>query len=388
MENDITKKAILIAEELAKEIYTQEESTSALLQEWKKEHPDFQKQLLSKEELSSNIAFYEHVDTEAACQEIHKQLFPSNHYTLYIRIGSIAALMLLLFSIGNLLFPSDDNKTEETIPTWAMAIPGNENSSIVTSDNQIFKLEDPILFVQDNYIINGNGEKKIQITITQDQGPQLNKLDVPAGGEHKLTLADGSIIKVNSASELWFPTDFGESTRQIQLQGEAYFQVKADEVHPFIVTLSNDLKVRVTGTTFNINAYKEEKTISIALVEGKIDILKKSKKLVSLAPGEIFTFQKDNLQYNVNQTDLTHITDWTSDIFIFRDEPIENIMRKLSRWYNVEINVHNEIKDIRYTGVLSRKQPLNETLEAIRMTNEVNIEIQKNKIVNIADKNK
>ena len=63
-------------------------------------------------------------------------------------------------------------------------------------------------------------------------------------------------------------------------------------------------------------------------------------------------------------------------------------MRKLSRWYNVEINVHNEIKDIRYTGVLSRKQPLNETLEAIRMTNEVNIEIQKNKIVNIADKNK
>ena len=388
MENDITKKAILIAEELAKEIYTQEESTSAILQEWKKEHPDFQKQLLSKEELSSNIAFYEHVDTEAAYQGIHKQLFPSNHYTLYIRIGSIAALMLLLFSIGNLLFPSDNNKTEETIPTWAMAIPGNENSSIVTSDNQIFKLEDPILFVQDNYIINGNGEKKIQITITQDQGPQLNKLDVPAGGEHKLTLADGSIIKVNSASELWFPTDFGESTRQIQLQGEAYFQVKADEVHPFIVTLSNDLKVRVTGTTFNINAYKEEKTISIALVEGKIDILKKSKKLVSLAPGEIFTFQKDNLQYNVNQTDLTHITDWTSDIFIFRDEPIENIMRKLSRWYNVEINVHNEIKDIRYTGVLSRKQPLNETLEAIRMTNEVNIEIQKNKIVNIADKNK
>lgn len=146
--------------------------------------------------------------------------------------------------------------------------------------------------------------------------------------------------------------------------------------------------MRVTGTIFNINAYKEEKTISIALVEGKIDILKKSKKLVSLAPGEIFTFQKDNLQYNVNQTDLTHITDWTSDIFIFRDEPIENIMRKLSRWYNVEINVHNEIKDIRYTGVLSRKQPLNETLEAIRMTNEVNIEIQKNKIVNIADKNK
>ena len=82
------------------------------------------------------------------------------------------------------------------------------------------------------------------------------------------------------------------------------------------------------------------------------------------------------------------MTDWTSDIFVFRDEPIARIMRKLSRWYNVDINVHNEIKDVRYTGILNRKQPLNETLDALRMTGELDFEIQRDKKVNIIDTGK
>ena len=250
-------------------------------------------------------------------------------------------------------------------------------------------MNNPVLVVQKNQIINGKGDGSIQIAIRNEQKTQLNKLDVPPGGEHSLTFADGSLVKVNSATELWFPTDFGKNTRQVQLQGEAYFQVEQDQDHPFIVNLTHDIKIRVTGTAFNVNAYKEEDEINVALVEGSVDILRGTELLTSLIPGQIFSYHKESSQYKVNQTgDVTHMTDWTSDIFVFRDEPIARIMRKLSRWYNVDINVHNEIKDVRYTGILNRKQPLNETLDALRMTGELDFEIQRDKKVNIIDTGK
>lgn len=343
------------------------------------------KQISAQDEWAEKIAFYESVDVETAHRNMHKRIFSDRRRNLFIRIGGIAAMFAILLTIGSLMFLNDKSQLKEDIPVWAMTIPGNEKSMIVTSDNQSVRLDNPMLVVQKGQIINGQGDGKIQITIKNKQKTELNKLDVPAGGEHSLTLADGSLVKVNSATELWFPTDFGQKTRQVQLQGEAYFQVKQDPNHPFIVNLPHNLKVKVTGTSFNINAYKEEQAINIALVEGSVDIMKDSEVLTSLTSGQLFTYQKETQEYEVTQTDVSNQTDWTSDIFIFRDESIDNIMRKLSRWYNVEINVNHEIKDIRYTGILSRKQPLNETLEALRMTNELDFNIQENKTVEIQE---
>lgn len=387
MENEDYKNSILIAEELVEEICKGgvNNTYSSRLNDWKIKQPELYKQISAQSELAEKIAFYESVDVETAHRNIRKRIFKNRRRNLFIRIGGIAAMLAILLTIGSLIFLSDEPHLKDDIPVWAKTIPGSEKSMIVTSDNQFVRLDNPMLVVQKGQIINGKGDGKIQIAIKNEQKTELNKLDVPAGGEHSLTLADGSLVKVNSATELWFPTDFGQKTRQVQLQGEAYFQIKQDRNHPFIVSLPHNLKVKVTGTTFNVNAYKEEKEINIALVEGSIDIMKDSEILVSLTPGQLFTYQKDTQEYEVAQTDVSNQTDWTSDIFIFRDESIDNIMRKLSRWYNVEINVNHEIKDIRYTGILSRKQPLNETLEALRMTNELDFNIQENKKVKILE---
>jgi ferric-dicitrate binding protein FerR (iron transport regulator) len=242
------------------------------------------------------------------------------------------------------------------------------------------------LIVKNNQLIDGEGDGKLHIALKEkEEGPSLNKLDVPAGGEHELTLADGSSIKVNSATEFWFPTNFGKETRHVRMQGEAYFQVEANQEHPFIVHLTDEIKVKVTGTTFNINSYKEESHISIALEKGSIDILQADQLLASITPGQLFTYQKETGEYQISSSDISHITDWTSDTFIFRDESIETIMRKLSRWYNVEISLDKEIKDIRYTGILSRKQPLHETLEALRLTNELDFDIKESNKVTVTE---
>lgn len=381
MRNHLLKDSIRIAEELAKEICTGETSESALLKDWKENTPKPYKKWLAEATLAEQIAYYRSVDTEGAVQEMHRQIFSIKRHVFLKRIVSIAASLLLILTVGTLWLMQD--KPEEA--TWANAMPGNEKSIITTSDHQTIKLERPTLIVKNNQLINGNGEEQVRIAIKQDQGPQLNKLDVPAGGEHALTLEDGTYVKVNSATELWFPTNFGKNTRQVRMKGEAYFQVEADQQYPFIVHLTHNIKVQVTGTTFNIKSYDEENDLSVALVEGSVNILKDEEVIASLLPGQLFTYKKEEQQYEVSETELTTVTDWTNETFIFRDETIENIMRKLSRWYNVDIEVSDNIKEMHYTGILSRKQPLTETLEALRMTNELDFNFPKEKKVEIEE---
>ena len=162
--------------------------------------------------------------------------------------------------------------------------------------------------------------------------------------------------------------------------------MKADKDNPFIVHLGT-LDVQVTGTAFNVKAYEEENEISIALVEGIISVYKEKQLLAELLPGQLFTFRKDEQEYTVTDTDLSTVTDWTEDQFIFYNETIENIMHKISRWYNVNISVDEKIKNVRYTGILSRKQPLVKILDALRMTDELEFDIQADKKIDVERKN-
>ena len=391
MKKDFASESIRIAEELAKDIYNQEEKNkeiSSLLKGWKKSHPDLYEELKQGTELSEQLSFYDQADAETAYKEIEHRIFFKKRRNLIIRIGSIAASIILLVSIGTIVALQEEQNTNKETLQWTHIMPGKEKATITTSDNQTILLDAGTLIVKNNQLIDGNEGGKLRIAVKEEQRPSLNKLDVPAGGEHELTLADGSSIKVNSATELWFPTNFGKETRHVRMQGEAYFQVEANQEHPFIVHLTNEIKVKVTGTTFNINSYKEEKQISIALEKGSIDILQADQLLTSLTPGQLFTYQKETGEYQTTTSDISHITDWTSDTFVFRDESIETIMRKLSRWYNVEISIDKGIKDIRYTGILSRKQPLHETLDALRLTNELDFDITQSKKVTVTETKK
>ena len=109
--------------------------------------------------------------------------------------------------------------------------------------------------------------------------------------------------------------------------------------------------------------------------------------MAELLPGQLFTFRKDEQEYTVTDTDLSTVTDWTEDQFIFYNETIENIMHKISRWYNVNISVDEKIKNVRYTGILSRKQPLVKILDALRMTDELEFDIQADKKIDVERKN-
>ena len=375
------KDDIRIAEELAKELCTGSTS-SPLLQTWKEQSPRLYEELKRQSDLPDSLAFHDSINVKAAMHDVHKRIFPTyyNRMRLLRRVCTVAASLLLLVGIGTLWVMQE---REKSIKEWTSAMPGKEKASITIGNSQPMQLPAHNLVVKDNRLICSANDGHPQTSIKLQPKNTFTKLDVPAGGEHSLTLEDGTVVQVNSASQLLFPSRFKSGIRKVRLTGEAYFQVKADKEHPFIVQLDEAVSVQVTGTTFNVKAYEEENEIRVVLVEGSIDMLKGNNLLASVLPGQLFVYRKDTQEYHIEDTEVAEATDWMNETFVFRDEPIENIMRKLSRWYNVDITVNDDIKDLRYTGILSRKQPLSETLDALRMTNELDFNIHRDKKVDV-----
>lgn len=383
MTEDKIKESIQIAEELAGEICTGKTSTSSLAEEWKKESPVLYEELRKQEQLPEEIAFHDSINIDEALQQVNKHIIlPPRKLNIRV-ISSIAASFLLIVSTATLWLWTENKK--EVIPEWATTAPVTSNTSIIAQNNESVVLPENNLTVKGNQLLGSTLDGKQNISIKLKPDNQFNKLSVPTGGSYQLTLEDGTVVQVNAASELSFPTHFKKHLRQVRLQGEGYFRVKSNPQSPFNVLLGT-LNVQVTGTTFNIRAYEAEKNIRITLVEGSVNVREGQKVLATLSPGEQFTYQKTTGEYNTTQANISAITGWTEGKFVFRNEPIGSIMAELSRWYNVEISVSEDIQDIRYSGILSRKQPLTDILNILQLTNELDFKFYRDRRIDAIEK--
>ena len=383
MTEDKIKESIQIAEELAGEICTGKTSTSPLAGEWKKESPVLYEELRKQGQLPEEIAFHDSINIDEALQQVNKHIIlPPRKLNIGV-ISSIAASFLLIVSTATLWLWTENKK--EVIPEWATTSPVTSNTSIIAQNNEPVVLPENNLTVKGNQLLGSTLDGKQNISIKLKPDNQFNKLSVPTGGSYQLTLEDGTVVQVNAASELSFPTHFKKHLRQVRLQGEGYFKVKSNPQSPFNVLLGT-LNVQVTGTTFNIRAYEAEKNIRITLVEGSVNVREGQKVLATLSPGEQFTYQKTTGEYNTTQVNISAITGWTEDKFVFHNEPISSIMAELSRWYNVEISVSEDIQDIRYSGILSRKQPLTDILNILQLTNELDFKFHRDRRIDAIEK--
>lgn len=379
------KESMQIAEELAKEICTGKPSTSLLAQKWKEESPELYEEIRKQENLSEEISFHDSIDTRQALEEVSSRLnLPPRRFgrRIIYNIGIAASFLLILGTAATWLWMRN---SEETVAEWAASVPEPAKISLIAQNDEPMELAESNLTVQGNQLIGSTLDGKRNIAIELKPDNQFNKLAVPAGGEYRLTLEDGTVVQVNAASELLFPAHFKEHIRQVELRGEAYFKVKHNSEKPFNVLLGT-LNVQVTGTTFNIKAYEEEGNVSITLVEGSVNVREGQKVLATLSPGEQFTYHKTTCEYSTSQANISVITSWTEDKFIFNNETIGTIMNELSRWYNVDINVSEDIQDIRYSGILSRKQPLTEILNILHLTNELDFKIYQDRRIDAIEK--
>jgi transmembrane sensor len=232
------------------------------------------------------------------------------------------------------------------------------------------------------------------------------EVTVSYGSKSKVSLPDGSIVQLNSGSTLKYPAHFDRFSRNVSLEGEAFFDIKKDPKHPFFVK-TKDITIKVLGTKFNVKSYGDEKTIQTTLITGTIEIysnhseLTESKRLLVLKPNQQATFKRieerpsltdqqektdtPNLEINkpitINSAiDLTAFVAWKDNKLIFRDEHFNDLSRKLERWYDVEIEIKNDdLARAVFSGIFV-KESIEQALNALKMATPFQYNMEKNHI--------
>ena len=180
-----------------------------------------------------------------------------------------------------------------------------------------------------------------------------NSLSIPRKGEFTLVLSDGTKIWLNSESEVEYPIVFPSGERRIRLQGEAYFQVASDKSSPFIIEMGK-VQVQVLGTSFNLRAYQDEEMIQTTLVEGRVCMFT-DKKRILLYPNEQGAIELKTGNLVKKQVDVQAYIGWKNGRFIFERQTLEDVMRTLSLWYDVQVVFQSEkARHIEFTGNLRR----------------------------------
>jgi ferric-dicitrate binding protein FerR (iron transport regulator) len=214
---------------------------------------------------------------------------------------------------------------------------------------------------------------------------KYNYLTIPRGGKFFVELSDGTKVWINSDSKLKYPVSFIKGDlREVELiYGEAYFEVaKSTQNNGDAFSLKiNEQYISVLGTVFNVKAYRDETEILTTLVEGSV-LLSNGLNKKLLKPGQQSKLSQNKSDFEIYKVDVEDQISWINGVFSFTEKPLEEIMKVLSRWYDVDILIDNEeMKSINFTGVISKQQSINSTLEIIKSTNNMTYEIDNKTIV-------
>ncbi|MBD1362677.1 FecR family protein [Mucilaginibacter sp. ZT4R22] len=213
---------------------------------------------------------------------------------------------------------------------------------------------------------------RINAGLTADT--KMLTLQTPNGGTYKLVLPDGSIAWLNAASRLVFPSTFrGQKQREVELTGEAYFEVAKNKAVPFIVK-SRGQQVQVLGTHFNIKSYEDEPVTRTTLLEGSVRV-----NSTLLEPGQ--QAEKTAAGVYVVTADIDEVMGWKNNYIVFQDEKIENIMRKISRWYDVEVVYEGELPTDDFGGRVNKRAYVSQVLKKLELTNKVHFKIAGRRII-------
>lgn len=303
---------------------------------------------------------------------------------VYTKI-SIAASILL--AIG-LIFGGRYFK-KETISVPNKIVIGSDKAVLTLENGDQVALEKGKSFQKGT--MRSNGEQIVYGTherIDDEDDVLYNYLTIPRGGQFYLQLSDGTKVWLNSETKLKYPVTFHEGqTREVELvYGEAYFEVTPSTQNKgsdFSV-VSNDQTISVLGTEFNVSAYKDDDEIVTTLVGGKI-ALEKGNSRKTLRPNQQSRIQKNMDQIEVIDMDASQAISWVNGVFIFDGESLDEIMKVLSRWYDIDVIFESaQRKDFNFTGILERTKSFDDilTLIGVASQGEVKFEV-KNKTVHI-----
>ncbi|MCK7558434.1 DUF4974 domain-containing protein [Chitinophaga sedimenti] len=210
-----------------------------------------------------------------------------------------------------------------------------------------------------------------------------NNLSTPRGRQFRVLLPDGTKVWLNAASSLRYPTAFVGDKREVAVVGEVYFEVAKNAAQPFIIDVDGKARIQVLGTRFNVNAYANEASIRTTLVDGSVKVFSdEDASFVVLQPGQQAQISHANGSAIkvVSDADVDKAVAWKSGIFNFNNSSLQEVMRQVERWYDIEVVYEKNIPDITFGGKLSNDVSLSGLLQSLKES-DVNFRIEGRKVI-------
>ncbi|MBV7533730.1 FecR family protein [Chitinophaga sp. sic0106] len=211
---------------------------------------------------------------------------------------------------------------------------------------------------------NGTGQIVYEVSGNNEAPVEYNTITTPPGGQFQVVLPDGSRVWLNSCSSLHFPTSFKAKQRSVDLKGEGYFEIAANEHQPFNVTV-NEINIQVLGTRFNVMAYADEEDIRTTLLQGAVKLWSNNQPLV-LKPGEEGRFNRKQATMTTVAGNEEEALAWKNGYFSFEHADLKSIIRQLGRWYDLEIIYEGALPEARFMGMISRNGPLSGAMNVLK----------------------
>ena len=387
IDNTLTKEEYSILMEYIQDV--------ALKKKWEEmiDRHLFENHSLAEIKAGKNDAFanalYEKVNTRLKDyidddKIVHRSFFTKRNLGWLAAAASIILAVGLFFSHQVKVLPKNPSITNTSTPFDSLAITlrqGNGKVAVVTSEGK-----QAIIDAKGNVVGQQNGSQISYKNTETLKELVYNELRIPYGKQFALVLSDGTKVNLNAGSSLRYPVQFIEGKqRKVFLSGEAYFDVTKDKKHPFIVN-ANEVNVQVLGTEFNVSFYPEDSHINTVLVEGAVSLYEESKEnneseYVSLTPGNMASWDKEQRDIAIKKVDVTIYTAWKEGRLLFRATPFNSIRKKLERHFNVVIENQYPLLETQVYSASFKEESIEEILNAFKEDTPFEYKMENNKII-------
>ena len=385
---DQTQKEIRISEIIVKKFYLQEElilSEEQLLEDWLAASETNQDWFKEKVERLSKDDFEAIVHLSNQKSQWKRLARHIRYRTLLKKVvwSSVAALFLLV--VGSIWWFSPNNK-ESVVYQKVQAdviLPAEQKAYLILSDGKKIGLtqQDTLVAMDQSTIQISEGQVIYESKVVEKPVLEHHIAMVPQGGFYSFILSDGTRVFLNSETELRFPVVFSDDLREVELKGEAYFEVSPDENRPFVVR-TDKIRTHVMGTTFNVMAYADEPEIKVTLLSGKVEVLVEGTDLKkTLKPGLQASWAEGGGDIRVTKVDVETQSLWKDGIIMLNEDELESVMRRLARWYQVKtIFVGPRKEKHTFTRKINTNQSLQHVLNTLTLMGGPNFLIKENTV--------
>lgn len=371
--------ARLIARYLSDEIGEEEQ---AELTRWRDESPENERlfqEICKEENIKQNMQKRQTFHAEDGWEGVQRKIQRHRFRHRILNICKYAAIFIFPVAIATVAIYKSGNEPQPLSQVEEQIVPGGKKAVLILDNGEAIDLKstsgvelkekDGTVIQVDSTVLNYQ-----QAPARTSEKLAYNKVNVPRGGEYQLMLSDGSKVQLNSMSSIRFPVQFAQDCRLVELEGEAYFEVSKTG-QPFIVQ-TKGMKIEVLGTTFNISAYANEE-YQTTLVSGSVKVQTENGSNRILKPSEQACITPGSNQINVRNVDTAFYISWIHGKINFKDQRLDDIMKTLARWYDMDVVYENEAtKELRFGCYVNRYNEITPLVKLLEQTGRVTVTVE------------